>query len=195
VEAVARTTPTAPVRLVTVYRSGDQVRHLLAERAAEFEGVLADIDGRTEWGVKVYVAPGDNQGDQPGDRPGGAADQSRAGSAAADAGSERRGPGAAYLQRRRSSLRSREDARRRALSRAEQIDTTLAAIAVASRRHPPQDPQLSGRSEWMVLNGSYLVDEDRAEEFAAAVESLRMPEVALDVTGPWAPYSFAILET
>ena len=47
------------------------------------------------------------------------------------------------------------------------------------RREPPapaQDPQLSGRDDWMVLNGAYLVDEDRGEEFAAAVDALRGQE-------------------
>jgi hypothetical protein len=46
----------------------------------------------------------------------------------------------------------------------------------------------------MVLNGAYLVDEDRGEEFAAAVAALRVPEVDVELTGPWAPYSFTILE-
>ena len=188
VEAVARTAPTAPVRLVTVYRGDDHVRHMLGERAGEFEGVLDGITGRAEWGVKLYAAsgrPDDQNGGNDTDQPGGTA----------GAGTERRGAGTAYLQRRRSSLRGREDARRRALARAEQIDATLGGIAVASRRHPPQDPQLSGRSEWMVLNGAYLVDEDRGDEFASAAESLRTPDVDLHVTGPWAPYSFAVLET
>jgi hypothetical protein len=185
VDAVARTTPTAPVRLVTVYRNDEHVRHMLEERAEEFETVLARVHGRSEWGVKVYVTPErPAQQAPPGDRN----DKDEKGRA-------RENPGTAYLKRRQSSLRSRENLQRRVLARAEHIDRTLTALAVASRRHVPQDPQLSGRKEWMVLNNAYLIDEDRADEFTAAAESLRDSDLDLQVTGPWAPYSFATLES
>ena len=61
-----------------------------------------------------------------------------------------------------------------------------------SRLHPPQSAQLSGRSESMVLNAAYLLDDDRAAGFAAAVEALsdRHPRLRLELTGPWPPYSF-----
>jgi hypothetical protein len=65
---------------------------------------------------------------------------------------------------------------------------------VARRHHRAQDAQLSGRDDWMVLNGAYLVDDERGEEFAAAVAALREPELDVQLTGPWAPYSFTITE-
>jgi hypothetical protein len=179
VDAVAQTAPTAPVRLVTVYRGDNHVRRMLDERAAEFESVLATIRGRSEWGVKVYASPERTPQQAP----------------AGDRGGARENPGTAYLKRRQSSLRSRDDARRRALSHAERIDGALAALAVASRRHVPQDPQLSGRNEWMVLNNAYLIDDDRRDEFTTAVDSLRDSDIDLQLTGPWAPYSFAVLES
>ncbi|WP_010596283.1 GvpL/GvpF family gas vesicle protein, partial [Rhodococcus sp. P14] len=54
----------------------------------------------------------------------------------------------------------------------------------------------SGRRDWMVLNGTYLVDDDRADEFARAVEELRKEYrgIRLELTGPWPPYSFAGVE-
>ncbi|WP_248961560.1 GvpL/GvpF family gas vesicle protein [Sphaerisporangium perillae] len=103
-------------------------------------------------------------------------------------------PGTEYLRRRKASLRSRDQAWREAAERAERIHAALADVAVASTRHRPQDPQLSGREEWMLLNGAYLVDEERREEFAATLEALRGPGVQLELTGPWAPYSFTALE-
>jgi hypothetical protein len=178
VDTVARDVTVAPVRLVTVYRDDEQVRAVLGARSEEFAEVLATVTGRHEWGVKVYVAP-----DEP----------PAAGRSEADTGSGR--PGTAYLQRRRTNLRNREEARRRALGRAGRIDEALARVAVATRRHRPQDPQLSGRTDWMVLNGAYLVDEGRTAEFAAAVEAVREPDIEVHVTGPWAPYSFTVVES
>lgn len=48
----------------------------------------------------------------------------------------------------------------------------------------------------MVLNAAYLVDDDRADDFRAAVRRLgeARPRIRLRLTGPWAPYSFAIEE-
>ena len=41
---------------------------------------------------------------------------------------------------------------------------------------------------------AYLVDADRAEELAAQAGRLEAeaPGVRVEVTGPWAPYSFAL---
>ena len=49
--------PAIPMRLATVYHGDDRVRRLLESRAAEFARALDQVTGRTEWGVKVFLAP------------------------------------------------------------------------------------------------------------------------------------------
>ncbi|GAA3823548.1 GvpL/GvpF family gas vesicle protein [Sphaerisporangium flaviroseum] len=176
VEAVAESSSTAPVRLVTVYGGEDQVRDMLARRHEEFSEVLSQVAGRREWGVKAYA---ERAAEPPPDQ---GADEPASSS-----------PGTDYLKRRKARLRSRDDAWREAAGRAEDIHATLVAVAVASRRHRPQDPRLSGRDEVMLLNGAYLVDDDRRAEFAATLDELRGPGVQIELTGPWAPYSFTQL--
>lgn len=46
----------------------------------------------------------------------------------------------------------------------------------------------------MVLNAAYLVDDDRGGQFAQAVAALDAgePQLQLELTGPWPPYSFAV---
>ncbi|MEU4509721.1 GvpL/GvpF family gas vesicle protein [Nonomuraea wenchangensis] len=183
VDAVAAATPTAPVRLVTVYDGDEQVSDLLERRSCDFAEVLAQVTGRREWGVKAFAGPTPEE--RPEERPG-----------CEKTGCEKPGkPGTAYLQRRRANLRGREQNRRQALARAEHIHAALATVAVASRRHRPQDPRLSGRTDWMLLNGAYLVDEGRVGEFAALAGELGGGGVEVTVTGPWAPYSFTVMET
>ncbi|OUC93481.1 GvpL/GvpF family gas vesicle protein [Streptosporangium minutum] len=177
VEVVAEKAATAPIRLVTVYSSQEQVGELLERRHDDFVTLLSRVTGRKEWGVKAYV----RQAAEP------------AGAEGGDA-LEADSPGIAYLKRRQASLRGREDAWRRAASQAERIHTSLAAVAVASRRHRPQDPSLSGRDEWMLLNGAYLVDDGRGDEFAAVLDTLRGEGIDVELTGPWAPYSFTALD-
>ncbi|ETK35508.1 GvpL/GvpF family gas vesicle protein [Microbispora sp. ATCC PTA-5024] len=178
VEALAAAGPVAPVRLVTVYTGEDQVRDLLDRRRDDFADLLARVAGRHEWGVKAYVTR--------------AAPPAPTAEPAPGRGST--SPGTAYLQRRKASLRSREDVWRAAAERAERLHAALGEIAVAGRRHRPQDPQLSGRNDVMVLNGAYLVDPDRDGEFAAALDAFRGEGMDVELTGPWAPYSFTSLD-
>ncbi|WP_188188971.1 GvpL/GvpF family gas vesicle protein [Nonomuraea sp. SYSU D8015] len=170
VEAVAAEAPTAPARLVTVYRGETQIRNLMEQRRDDFLEALSRIAGRQEWGVKVSATP---SAAPPAEEP-----------------ASQRSPGTAYLKKRQAGLRTREEAWRQAVVRAERIHDLLSSVAVASRRHRAQDPQLSGREGWMVLNGAYLVDEGRTEEFGQVVEELRGEGIDVELTGPWAPYSF-----
>ncbi|GAA4577358.1 GvpL/GvpF family gas vesicle protein [Planotetraspora kaengkrachanensis] len=199
VEAVAEAGPTAPVRLVTVYSGEEQVRELLERRHDDFLAVLSRVAGRREWGVKAYVDP-----DAASRTAEGAAGRESSAGREATTGRTGAGPGTAYLQRRKENLHNRQDLWRQAVARAERLHAALGEIAVAGRRHRPQDPQLSGRREWMVLNGAYLVEEDRGAEFAAAVAAFREAASAagpgegagmdVELTGPWAPYSFTAVE-
>ncbi|WP_024874172.1 GvpL/GvpF family gas vesicle protein [Saccharomonospora piscinae] len=166
-----------PLRLATVCYDEDRVRALVAERDREFATTLDALSGRTEWGVKVYTEPGRHTG---GEEP-----------AATATGPG--GAGSAYLRKRKAALSARETGERVAAEHAERLHGTLAATAVAHRRHPPQDPKLSGERARNVLNGAYLVDDDRAREFAELVRALDAEHegVRVELTGPWPPYSFA----
>jgi hypothetical protein len=179
VDAAAAFAAIAPLGLATVYRSEDRLRAALEERGEEFTRALDRITGRTEWGVKAY------------------ADLKKATpSAPAGQDATASGPGTSYLKRRRVEHHTEEEARREVLAVAGDIDGELRDIAVTGRLHRPQDPQLSGERGWMILNAAYLVDDESAEDFRAAVTRLAdlRPEIRLQLTGPWAPYSFATEE-
>jgi hypothetical protein len=179
VDTVARHAVTAPVSLVTVYNDDRRVRRLLSDRRTEILEVLDRMTGRSEWGVKVYLeqAP--------------APTSDSAAPAAASGSAERPGrAGTNYLRQRRAALHGREQAARRAAELAEHLGTRLARHAVASRQYQPQDPRLSGRNDWMILNAAYLVDDGSVADFQAAARSLDSSAATVEVTGPWAPYSF-----
>jgi hypothetical protein len=48
----------------------------------------------------------------------------------------------------------------------------------------------------MALNGTFLVDDNRVDEFCGFVKDLtgRFPVLQIEIDGPWPPYSFATLE-
>jgi Gas vesicle synthesis protein GvpL/GvpF len=174
VDAAAEAGPVAPVRLATVYLDDDRVRGLLTDRAAAFAAALDRVRGRVEWGVKGFAAPS-GAPVEPEPAPGA-------------------GPGASYLARRLAERNRAARGQEEALAAAEAAHRDLAATALASRRYPPQDPRLTGRREAMVLNAAYLVDTDGAAALRQVVEQHTAGTVRLELTGPWAPYSFAALE-
>lgn len=73
------------------------------------------------------------------------------------------------------------------------IDRALSGIAIAARRHPPEEPLFAGAGDWTVFNGAYLISSNRAAEFAAVANALARMYAGFQVrlTGPWPPYSFA----
>jgi hypothetical protein len=175
VASLARSGPVAPVRLATVYLDDHNVRALLHERAPALHEALDRIRGRVEWGVKAYVAPTDDAGVQE------------------DAGDGAK-PGTSYLMRRRAERDRAAGGLQAAADAAEALHREVSDLAVASRRYEAQDPRLSGHREAMVLNAAYLVDEADAAAMRRLVEDREVRTLRLELTGPWAPYSFATLE-
>jgi hypothetical protein len=188
VEIIANHVPVVPMRLVTVYRSNDTAAAMMAVRQEDLAAALGRVRARTEWGVKVYAAGAGGQGAYAA----GAAGPGRAGQASADDSAAR--PGVAYLRQRRRQLDAGDQAKRAAAASAEQIHAVLGGLAAATDVRAPQDPQLTGQREPMILNGAYLVDDDRSAEFAAAVQRVadQHSPVRIELTGPWPPYSFAL---
>jgi hypothetical protein len=172
IEAVAMRCPVVPMRLATVYTCDASVLTMLRDRAADFRDVLAKVATCSEWGVKAFAAaPADPA----------PAEEAPAGR-----------PGTAYLQRRRAQLTSQADARQEAMAGARAVHAELSRLSVSARLYPPQAPNLAGQTASMVLNAAYLVADERAGEFAAAVNDLtgRHRSMRLGLTGPWPAYSF-----
>ena len=173
IEAMGRRCPVVPMRLATVYSSDTGVLAMLRDRAAAFRAALSRLAACREWGVKAFAVNSAESGTAPSDQAG--------------------RPGTAYLQRRRAQLTAQADARQEAMAGARAVHAELSRLAVSARLYPPQAPSLTGQAAHMVLNATYLVADERAAEFAAAVDDLtgRHRSVRLGLTGPWPAYSFA----
>jgi hypothetical protein len=176
VRAVAARATVAPLRLVTICLDDDSVVTRLRRWAEPLRSALDRVEGCREWSVKAYYL-----GDP------------------AKPGLEEEQPattGTAYLQRKREASSRRQVASREAAEMGEAVHLALAGRSKASRLLAPQDPQLTGRAETMILNGAYLIPDAAEESFRGLVDDLRGRHhgLLLEVAGPWAPYSFAVLE-
>jgi Gas vesicle synthesis protein GvpL/GvpF len=179
IDAASRLFPLLPTRLATVYTSDESMAAVLGARREELLAALRRVGGRVEWGVKAYAVP-EAGPEEP------VAIQSASGAGAG------RGAGLAYLKRRRAQLSARAESWRWALAGARAVHAHLSMHAVLTRLHPAQSPQLSGNQRAMMLNAAYLLDANDGAGFATQVAAAAdaHPELELDLTGPWPPYSF-----
>lgn len=177
IAALTTVTCPVPLRLATVFHDDSGVRAMLEDEADRFRHVLERIDGCVEWGVKVHL-----------ESAGAAADAARSPGRSAQPAS-----GRDYLKRRKAQHAAREEGWERAEAFARQLHGELAGHAADSRLHAPQHPALSPGSGRNVLNAAYLVPRSVSEEFVERVDRAAKgepPGLRVELTGPWAAYSF-----
>ncbi|HET6857406.1 MAG TPA: GvpL/GvpF family gas vesicle protein [Streptomyces sp.] len=175
VGALTTVTCPVPLRLATVCLDDSGVRRLLESGHDRFEQTLERLDGRVEWGVKVYVDM-EEQPAKPQEEP-----------------PAQPATGRDYLRQRLNRRTARDSTWDRADALARQVHAELGEFAEAAMLHRPQDAKLSGVPGENVMNAAYLVPRERSEAFIEEVERLRPQDAAVrvELTGPWAPYSFA----
>lgn len=167
--------PVVPLRLGTVFSDDDRVRQLLRQRTDHLTAALARVRGRAEWGLRIYQAAPEPNPTTP--EPVEAVVAGR--------------PGTAYLLRRRQERIRQQQARAAALAQVQQIEQTLAPLAVAVA-HPKSTGAGDDDKARLIRNSTYLVDNHRVAEFRTAVQQCAEanPGLRLRLTGPWPAYSF-----
>lgn len=78
----------------------------------------------------------------------------------------------AYLERKRNARSARERAHRAAAECAESVHSAVAELAVAAITNAPQHREAHGRDADMLLNGAYLIDDDRRDEIEVRIAAL-----------------------
>lgn len=172
IDALTTVTTPLPLRLGTVFRDESGVRTMIEAREDDFRRTLDRLEGRVEWGVKVFLDAGATR-----------TEQSPPPKAAS---------GRDYLRQRRSRTRSTEELWQRAEQFAHELHTVLSGSAEDFRLHAPQNSALSEASGRNVMNAAYLVPRNASEEFVELVDRTKddVPGLRVELTGPWAAYSF-----
>lgn len=179
-----------PARLCTLYSRAEAVTEYLADNQARLLAVLRRIEGRHEYAVKVFA-------DEKGLHAAAAGDPEIR---MLDEAIARATPGQAYLLARKREARCAGIAEACVDRSLEEAMAVLEAPAVEMRLRDLLSEAATGRTERMVLNLALLVEHDDVTvhgigpAFLAAVERARLDlqrvGLALEMTGPWPPYSF-----
>ncbi|MFF9915397.1 GvpL/GvpF family gas vesicle protein [Streptomyces sp. NPDC013457] len=169
-----------PFRLATVCPDEDRVTGMLVDHRDRFAEMLTCFDGHVELGVKVHADP-----KAVASPPQTASQES--------VGARTTSPGRAYLQQRRQRRRNTEDLFHAAGAVVDDVTRVAQQVARATVMHRPQEGGLSGRHGVNIANHAYLVPAGAETRFRDEVQAAArpVPGVRVEVTGPWAPYSFS----
>ena len=178
-----------PMRFGTVCLGKPRVREMLECYHEQFARMLSRLDGKQEWGVKVFCDL------ELARRRIGESSDAAASLRAQMAG---KSEGALFFLKKKL-----EDALATEMERA--IDRAVAdghemlsALARDSVVLTPWGREITGDDRDMVLNAAYLVQTDGLEAFRSEIGRLNRENAALgfafETTGPWPPYNFARVE-
>lgn len=176
VDAAFAETSVLPMRLATVYLDDTRVADMLVRQRSEFQELLGRLEGHVELGVKVYADP-----------------RTATATAPATATPSGGGAGRAYLRQRQAQQRDSQDVYRAASDLAARAARLAEGVAASRAVHRPQQGQLAARAGVNVANEAYLVPREHTAQLHRDLSALAegAPGVSIEVTGPWAPYSFA----
>jgi hypothetical protein len=184
-EAVLVSHTLIPMRFCTIYRSESGVQEMSAQHYDDFLETLARLEGKQEWGVKVYC-----DGETLAQRVGETSDKVKE----FKAEMEQKSSGAAYFLKKKMDEAIAEEMERVSDEYAQHSHDRLSSHVEEAVINPLQSKELTGRKEAMVLNGAYLVAEEQLATFRAELENLSEEYgdfgFIYEMTGPWPPYNF-----
>jgi len=174
-----------PLPMFSLWGSDAALSGALTSRARELIRVFERVAGADEFGVRVYrrdaaMLEGLDELDPE------IARLRREANAAP--------PGQRYLIERKIADQSKHALRSASHRLAKQVFDALRPLARDALARPLVPDAARGTEATLVLNGAFLVDRKRLDEFRAAVgEHVRQYQprgLTFDFTGPWPPYNF-----
>ena len=185
IEAILTHGTLIPMRFCTIFRSESRVREMLGEHYDDFVNTLTRLNGKKEWGLKIF-----SDGEIIAQRIGEVSDRVKK----LEMEMAEKSGGTVYLWKKRLAEAIAAETDRVNIECAQRSHDCLSSHAEESVINPLQGKETTSRKEEMILNGAYLVADERLGAFQAELADLEDEYVALgfsfQVSGPWPPYNF-----
>ena len=187
-EAVSANGTVIPMRFCTIYQSQSRVQEILEQYYDDLLGTLARLEGKKEWGVKVYC-----DSEALGQKIGEISDRVKELKTTMAKKSE----GIAYFWKKKLEETIAAEVERISDEYAQLSHNRLSSHAAEAVINSLQDKKITGRKEEMILNVAYLVTDEQLAVFRAELESLEKEYgdlgLSYEITGPWPPYNFVTI--
>jgi len=185
-QSVIESRTVLPVRFGAVFSDDDGVATALVQHRQALVDALERVDGAREWGVKIFC-----DRDVLGLRLKRDSDAVRVAHEQIEAASA----GRAFFLRRQLEQCIGQEIRQAMIRCVTDSHQRLSAAARATATLSIQPPAIHRRADEMVWNGAYLVARERETRFFAVIDAVRdvcrRSGFDHELSGPWAPCSFA----
>lgn len=185
IERIMKNTCLVPFKFATLFNHEDNVRACLEKDAEEFREKLFHLEGKEEWGVKIYC-----------DR-----EQLKENITREDEeflninkkiSSSR--PGMAFFLKKRTEELINTSINNKINNYGQKSYERLRGESLQTCINKLLPKEITERKDDMILNSAFLVDKDKANIFITTVDLLqaqyRSMGFSYDCTGPWPPYNF-----
>ncbi len=188
IEEIMKGGAVIPFQLGTVFKNRANLRTWMKKYRGELEDLLIELDGKEEWGLKLYCEIGGLRSFLA------AGDGEIAGIdkaiAAASAGK------GFLLKKKRDGLLDRL-VEKKLNDYGQEAYDRLRALSARARINKLLPREVTERGDDMILNAAFLVDRAAMNDFIKAANDFKdrsgSAGLFFDFTGPWPPYNFCAL--
>jgi len=185
IEEIMKAQAVLPFKFGTVFESEANVEKLLKTKNTEFKAALANLDGKEEWGLKIYCNSGYFKD-------------------ALCSKDERiiekekeilsAGKGKAFFLKKKKDEIIKDIINEKISEYTKDCFERLKITAVDNKINNVLPKEVTEKQEDMVLNAAFLINNKRIKELENGLAYLRTKYtdkgLIFDCTGPWPPYNF-----
>ena len=188
IEEVMKDACVIPFKLGTIFNTEDNLRAMLDEHAQDFKANLRRLEGKEEWGVKIYCDI---------ERLKGSILKEEAEILKLDKEINSTSSGKAYFLKKKKEELVKDALTKRINEYGQKSFEILKGLSIEARINKLLPKEVTEREDDMILNSAFLVDKSKVAEFVRVAGGLK-PKYSdkglnFDCTGPWPPYNFCSL--
>lgn len=178
-----------PMKFGTIFKTEKTLDDMLEEKYPDFIEIISSLDGKEEWGVKVFCQIDKFKEHLIHTHPA---------IIDIDATMEGKPEGLIYFLKSKKELLITEESEKKMNQDATAIHEELVKLADRNCLNKLQPKEITRKNAEMILNGAYLIIKEKVDELKLKVSNLQKAYaesgLELEISGPWPPYSFADLE-
>jgi len=185
IEAIMQDATVIPFKFGTVFQTEENAEKLLREQSAEFKRIIANLNGKQEWGLKIYC-------DFKKFKDMLHKEDTKIKEIEKEIASASKGK--AYFLRKKKDEFIKDIINEEVSKYTQDCFEKLKRISVDVKINKILSKEVTEKKEDMVLNAAFLINTKRIKEFNNAVEYLKSRYsdngLIFNCTGPWPTYNF-----
>src|SRR3990170_594809 len=164
IEGVMKYTCVIPFKFGTIFKTEDNLKAMLEEHVQDLKEKLKDLEGKEEWGVKIYCDI---------ERLKGTVIQEESGILKIEKEINSSSSGKAYFLKKKKEELMKEAVNKRINEYGQESFELFKILSYEARINKLLPKEVTEKEDDMVLNSAFLVDKDKVSEFIHAVDDLK----------------------